>query len=252
MRLLTCADANYYTFVNALLKSNRAADDLEVTLVDWGLMDDQLDELRHIATFEHIPIRFPHEKRDPRMCTLQIAALRDTLKRHQDAVLSLDADFIFLESIAHDLEQVQDVAVTWLDFRKSIDDKTILQHYRGNNLWLNAGFFFCQYTKNSCDFVDHWLSKAEADPSWWGEQDALANLAKPYAPEGRSPLAQITYFPCTVYNCVPAAPFDKAKMIHMKGEKWHDIVTGKSEFPTKDRPEQLRPVYERWKEIRSS
>lgn len=252
MRLVTCADANYYTFVNALLKSNRAADNLEVTLVDWGLEKEQLDELRNITTFEHVPINFPHTRRDPRVTATKIVALRDALKRHQTDTLFLDADFIFLERIGSDLDKVQDIAVTWLDFRKRIGDKSILKHYRGNDLWLNSGFVFCRYTKNSCNFVDHWLSKAKADPDWWGEQDALANLTKPYAPDGQSPLAKITYLPCTVYNCVPAAPFDRAKLIHMKGEEWHKIVTGKSEFPTTHRPEQLRPVYEKWKEIRYS
>lgn len=242
MRLLTCGDSAYYTFLNALLKSNRDTDKLPVTLVDWGLQDDQLNELSRISKFDHVQIQFPREER----MLSKVVAIRDTLEQKQEAILYLDGDFIFTSSIEDDLSRVRDVAVTWLDFRTEHPD------VEGHSMWLNAGFFFCQHTDKSLMFVNRWLDGARANPDWWGDQDVLSDMTRPHFPLGQSPLAHITYLPCTVYNCVPDSPFDEAKLIHMKGKWWHEIVTGKVEFPSARRPERLRPVYEKWKEIRYS
>lgn len=245
MRLITCADSCYFDYLMVLLKSNARHDKFPVTVYDWGLTYAQRVAARHVQDVGVISLEYPKNER----MLAKVRAIRAALDQYGRSILYLDADFMFRAPIRSAIDLVvadgAEVIVTPMDFPTD----------PARPHWLNAGFFFVKHSPNGIRFVDEWMMLSTNKADWWGDQESLRKLTKRYHPDGNSPLAKIGYLPCSMFNAIPSTPRDKllrAKLVHMKGEHWHNVLTGRVEFPTRHRPEWMRPLMEEWQEIRES
>ncbi len=234
MRLLTCGDSNFYGFLSVLLKSNKIFDNFDVTVADWGLKDEQIDDLKEISKFDHKRIEYPKNER----MLSKVLSIMDAITTYQDDILYLDADFMFASKISDKLDNIVDICVTYL--------------YKNKKFCLNAGFFAAKYNNRSIDFVEKWIEESSKNADWWGDQDSLTGMTKRFFPRGNGDIAHVTYLPCKQYNAVPSCWSRDAKLIHLKGKRWHDILIEGSPFPAPQRPEELRWIYEMWKKLQKS
>lgn len=239
LRIVTCADANFLPMLVVLLRSNEEQERLPVTVYDWGLPEGSCAEWESTGRLTRRTMPCPQGD----MTLSKVGILQQERESCEEHLLFLDADFIITGHLREDLLAVQgDVAITPTFHKKS---------YR----WVNSGFFLARNTPGGHRFVREWYQACLMSRRgyWYVDQETLGALTKPYFPSGDSPLAKIVYMYLGTYNNTPGkntTPPEEAKLLHMRGGRWHDLLLHGKARKGDDRLTKLKAYHDLWRRLR--